>query len=89
MTSDFCEVIIKGQLDVDWSGWFEGLAIAHHLEDETMLSGQIRDQAAFYGLIAKIRDMGLFLLSVKYTVGECTEEFSAGISATGDDPAFE
>ncbi len=74
MMGDFCEIIVKGHLDIDWSGWFEGLTIAHNDKGETMLSGQIRDQAAFYGIIAKIRDMGLFLISVKYMADELLKE---------------
>jgi hypothetical protein len=68
--SNFCEVIVRGHLDIDWSEWFEGLTIAHNANDETMLSSQIRDQAAFYGLLAKVRDMGLCLVSVKYMADE-------------------
>ncbi len=72
--SDLCEITVKGHLDIDWSGWFEGLTIVHNENGETMLSGQIRDQAAFYGLLAKVRDMGLFLISVKYMAGESLKE---------------
>ncbi len=72
--SDFCEIIVKGQLDIDWSGWFEGLTIAHNDKDETMLSGQIRDQTALYGILARMRDLGLFLISVKYMADESSEE---------------
>jgi hypothetical protein len=68
--SDFCEIVVEGHLDIDWSGWFEGLTIAHNDNGETLLSGQIRDQAAFYGLLAKVRDMGLCLNSVKYMADE-------------------
>ena len=50
--SDYCEIVVKGHLDIDWSEWFEGLTIAYNDEGETMLSGQIRDQAALYGIIA-------------------------------------
>ncbi len=83
--SDYCEIIVKGHLDIDWSEWFEGLTIAHNDTGETMLSGQIRDQAALYGIIAKVRDMGLFLILVKYIAGESTEESSKEISASEDD----
>ena len=72
--SDFCEIIVKGQLDIDWSEWFEGLTIAHNEKGETILSGQIRDQAVLYGIIAKARDLGLFLISVKCIVGESKKE---------------
>ena len=73
MMSDSCEIVVKGHLDVDWSEWFEGLTIAHNDNGETMLSGQIRDQVALYGIIAKVRDMGLSLVSVKYTAGESNQ----------------
>ena len=83
--SDFCEIVVKSHLDVDWSEWFEGLTIAHNDEGETMLSGQIRDQVALYGIIAKVRDMGLSLISVKFTAGESTQESSKEINASEDD----
>jgi hypothetical protein len=72
--SSFCEVVVRGQLDSDWSGWFEGLTITHNDRDESLFSGQIRDQTAFYGLLAKVRDMGLALISVQYTAGESLKE---------------
>jgi len=80
MMSDFCEIIVKDCLDIDWSGWFEGLTIAPDDKSEPMLSGQIRDRAALYGIISKIRDMGLSLISVKYIAGEPTID-----SASEDD----
>ena len=67
--SDYCEIVVKGQLDPDWSGWFEGLTIAHNDQGETIIAGAIRDQAALHGLLAKVRDMGLFLISVKCVIG--------------------
>lgn len=84
MMSDFCEIIVKGHLDIDWSGWFEGLTVTHNDKGETMLSGQIRDQAALYGIIAKVRDMGLFLILVKYIAGESDKESSNEISDSND-----
>jgi hypothetical protein len=72
--SDFCEIVVKGQLDIDWSEWFEGLTIAHNDKGETILSGQIRDQTVLYGIIAKARDLGLSLVSVKCIVGESKKE---------------
>jgi len=82
--SDFCEIIVKGHLDISWSGWFEGLTVTHNDKGETMLSGQIRDQAALYGIIAKVRDMGLFLILVKYIAGESGKESSNEISDSND-----
>ena len=50
--SGYCEIVVKYQLDTDWSGWFEGLTITHKDKGHTIISGQIRDQAAFYGVLA-------------------------------------
>ena len=68
--SDFCEIVVKGQLDIEWSGWLEGLTIIHNDKGETVISGPIRDQAALYGILVKMRDMALFLISVRYMVNE-------------------
>ena len=58
------EIRVKGQIDAHWSGWFEDLTITHTEEDETVLTGSVADQAALYGLLAKLRDLGLPLISV-------------------------
>ena len=55
---------IKGKIDQSWSDWFEGFKLTHQGADETILSGVVADQAAFYGLIGKLRDIGLELLEV-------------------------
>ena len=72
--SNYCEIVVKCQLDPDWSGWLEGLTITYNDRGETIISGQLRDQAAFYGLLAKVRDMCPFLLSVKYRADESFKE---------------
>lgn len=58
------EIKIKGLLDPHWSDWFAGLKVTHLAEDETLLSGQLRDQAALHGLLERIRDLNLSLISV-------------------------
>ena len=58
------EIRVKGQIDENWSEWFDGLTITYTDQDETILTGLIFDQAALYGLIAKLRDLGLPLVSV-------------------------
>jgi hypothetical protein len=58
------EIRVRGHLDRRWSDWFEGLAITYPAADETCLIGRVRDQPALHGLLAKIRDLGLTLLSV-------------------------
>jgi len=58
------EIRVKGQVDEHWSDWFEGLAITHCGQKETVLTGEVVDQAALYGLLAKLRNLGLSLVSV-------------------------
>ena len=53
--SDYCEIVVRGQLDPNWSEWFEGLAITHDDRDKTIILGPIRDQAALYGILTKMR----------------------------------
>ncbi len=58
------EVKVKGVLKEEWGQWFSGMQV-HALESgETLLCGTVQDQAAFYGLIASLRDLGLQLVSV-------------------------
>lgn len=56
---------VKGHLDLKWSDWFDGCTILAQANDETLLTGLVIDQAALHGLLAKIADLGLPLLSVK------------------------
>ena|SRR5690349_16423390 len=58
------EIRLKGYLDARWTDWFEGLSLAHQSDGTTILSGPVIDQAALYGLLRKVRDLGLPLLSV-------------------------
>lgn len=58
------EIRVKGILDETWSDWLGDLAIVPQADGETLLRGPVRDQAALHGLMVKIRDMGLPLLSV-------------------------
>jgi hypothetical protein len=58
------EIRIKGQIDPHWSTWFEDLAVEYTDQDETILRGTVADQGALYGLLARLRDLGLQLLSV-------------------------
>jgi len=57
------QIRVRGSLDQRWSDWFDGLTITPRPNDETLLTGAIADQAALHGLLAKIRDLGLPLLS--------------------------
>lgn len=70
------EIRVEGHIDQTWSEWLEGLTLTHTERGETLLAGRIGDQAALYGLIAKLRDLGLKLLSVD-TDGETTGELGS------------
>lgn len=58
------EIRVKGQLDEHWSDWFDDLTITHTDQNETVLTGPVVDQAALHGLLAKLRDLGLPIVSV-------------------------
>ena len=58
------QIRIKGRLDDDWSEWFDDLAVTYDENGETTLCGPVIDQAALFGLLAKVRDLNLPLLSV-------------------------
>ena len=62
--ADYYEIRIKGQFDLPWSDWFAGLALTPLEGDETLLSGFLVDQAALHGLLRRIRDLNLTLISV-------------------------
>jgi hypothetical protein len=59
-----CEIRVKAHLDGSWSQWFDGWNITHEGEDTTVLTGHVADQSALHGLLVKIRDLGLPLVSV-------------------------
>lgn len=60
------EIRIQGHLDAHrWAGWFEGLTITLEENGDTLLRGPVVDQAALYGLLRKVRDLGIPLLSVR------------------------
>ncbi len=60
------EIRIKGHLDNRWADWFEGLAITLEDNGETLLTGPVVDQAALHGLLRKVRDLAMPLLSVTH-----------------------
>jgi hypothetical protein len=58
------EIRVKGHLDPRWSEWFDGLQITNEPNGEALLSGYVPDQAALHGVLAKVRDLNLQLISV-------------------------
>jgi hypothetical protein len=67
------EVRLEGLLDEQWADWLEGFSLTHCVTHglapgggETLLAGEVQDQAALYGLLAKLRDLGVKLLAVNF-----------------------
>jgi hypothetical protein len=60
----YYEIRLKGHLETRWVKWFDGLTIRLDENGNTLLSGLVVDQAALHGLLKKVRDLGLPLLSV-------------------------
>lgn len=58
------QIQVQGEIDVRWSDWFGGLKITPLPNGDTLLTGPVRDQSALHGLLARIRDLGLPLLSL-------------------------
>ena len=58
------EIRIKGHLDARWAAWFDGMSLTRDQNGTTVIHGAIADQAALHGVLQKIRDLGLELVSV-------------------------
>jgi hypothetical protein len=58
------QIRLKGQLDAEWTDWFEGLTITLEADGDTLLTGPVVDQAALHGVLKKVRDLGIPLVSV-------------------------
>jgi hypothetical protein len=58
------EIRLKGHLDRRWAAWFDGLSLTHQSDGTTVIHGPIADQAPLHGLLQKVRDVGLPLVSV-------------------------
>ncbi len=61
----YCEIHIKNHINDNWSEWFGGLTVKNLENGEVLISGILPDDAALHGLLAKIRDLNLKLISVK------------------------
>ena len=64
MPQEFYQITVKGHLNPNWANWFEGLTITALDNGETLLTGPVVDQAALHGLLKKVRDLAMPLLSV-------------------------
>lgn len=61
----YYHITVAGHLTAAWSGWFDGLTITNQTNGKAVLAGHIMDQAALWGVLIKIRDLGLPLVSVQ------------------------
>jgi hypothetical protein len=61
------EIRLKGHLDARWAAWFDGLSFTHESDGTTVIHGPLDDQAALHGLLQKVRDLGLPLMSVTHS----------------------
>ena len=68
------EIRLKGHLEARWVKWFDGLAITLDENGNTLLSGPVADQAALHGILKKVRDVGLPLLSVNSVEPDTKED---------------
>jgi hypothetical protein len=60
------EIRVQGRLDDRWSAWFDGMELVADEDGSTLIRGPVTDQAALHGLIQKVRDLGLPLVSVSH-----------------------
>ena len=68
------QIRLKGVLDTRWRDWFEGLTITLEANGDTLLTGPVVDQAALHGLLKKVRDLGMPLLSVNLIIPRLNKE---------------
>jgi hypothetical protein len=64
MKSTYFEIRIRGRLDSHWESWFEGFSLRYEGEEVTILCGPVPDQAFLHGILDRVRDLNLPLLSV-------------------------
>ncbi len=68
------QIRLKEQLDPHWSAWFDGLTVTTEVNGETLLTGEVVDQAALHGLLSKIRDLQLTLIAVYHLKADSPSE---------------
>jgi len=75
------QIRIKGHLSRQWTDWFEGLTITLEEDGDTLLTGPVIDQAVLHGILKKVRDLGMPLLSVN-SVGPGSQDMSDNTQVT-------
>jgi hypothetical protein len=68
------QIRTKGRISDRWSDWFEGMTLVHHIDGTTVICCPAVDQAALHGLLTKVRDLGLQLISVTPIGDVCVAE---------------
>ncbi len=63
-SQDWYEIRVRGHLDDRWTAWFDGLRLVHQDDGTTLVRGPVADQAALHGLLTRMRDLGLPLISL-------------------------
>lgn len=76
----YCHIRVKGHLSARWSDWFDDLDVENRPNGEAVFSGVLPDQAALYGVLNRLRDLGVMLVSLN-----CSTEHSLTKSATPAD----
>lgn len=72
------EIRIGGHLDTTWSDWFPGMAVRPEESGDTLLTGPVADQAALHGLLRRVRDLGVPLLSINQVTQRRTHASTEG-----------
>ncbi len=83
------EIRLRGHLDSRWTAWFDGLSLTNESDGTTIIYGPVADQAALHGLLQKVRDVGLPLISVNcvesgHTHMPTIETRNSAVSRKGD-----
>ncbi len=84
MDDGWYEIRLEGRLDQRWSAWLEGLDLTHDPDGTTVLTGHVVDQAALHGLLARLRDIGLPLISVTRVAPDRVQDPARPDTPTGD-----
>jgi hypothetical protein len=79
------EIRLTGRLDAHWAAWFGGMTVRHENDGTTVVSGPVADQAALHGVLQRVRDLGLSLVSVARLEPEVSDP--TGMEAERTQPA--
>ena len=80
------EIRLKGRLNARWATWFDGLSLTHEGDGTTRIHGPVADQAALHGLLQRVRDLGLPLLSVTQVDPEQVNEPKSTVGSARETP---